>query len=115
MSTPVSKLPRSASSHLTTIRSASTLSTTPPRLAVTTAPESLATTGSIPVPMSGTSGCSSGTAWRCMLEPMSARFASSCSRKGMRAAATETSWFGETSMSSTSSGTTVTNSPPRRA
>jgi len=33
-----------------------------------------------------------------MFEPMSARFASSCSRKGMSAAAGETSWMGETSM-----------------
>ena len=31
---------------------------------------------------------SSGTAWRCMFAPMSARFASSCSRKGTSAAAT---------------------------
>ena len=31
-----------------------------------------------------------GTAWRCMLEPMSARLASSCSRNGIKAAATDT-------------------------
>ena len=32
----------------------------------------------------------------------------------MREAATETSWFGETSIRSTSSGLAWTNSPPRR-
>ena len=45
--------------------------------------------------------CTSGTAWRCMLEPISARLASSFSRNGMSAAATETSCFGDTSMRST--------------
>ena len=52
----------------------------------------------MPVPTSGASGCSSGTAWRCMFEPMSARLASSFSRNGISAAATDTSWFGDTSM-----------------
>ena len=33
---------------------------------------------------------SSGTAWRCMLEPIKARLASSCSRNGISAAETET-------------------------
>ena len=51
-------------------------------------------------------GCS-GTAWRCMFEPMSARFASSCSRNGISDAATDTSWFGDTSISLTSSGVTM--------
>ena len=41
----------------------------------------------------------SGTAWRCMLEPMSARLASSFSRNGISDAATDTSWFGDTSIS----------------
>ena len=82
----------------TTTRSADTYSTTPSRLATTTAPESRATTCSIPVPTSGDSGCRSGTAWRCMFEPMSARFASSFSRNGISDAATETSCFGDTSM-----------------
>ena len=41
---------------------------------------------------------SSGTAWRCMFEPINARLASSCSRNGIKLAATETSCFGETSM-----------------
>ena len=53
---------------------------------------------SMPVPTSGASVRSSGTAWRCMFEPISARLASSFSRNGISAAATETSWFGETSM-----------------
>jgi len=48
--------------------------------------------------MSGDRVRMSGTAWRCMFEPMSARLASSFSRNGMSEAATETSCFGETSM-----------------
>ena len=40
--------------------------------------------------------------------------ASSCSRKGISPAATLTSWFGETSIRSTSVGTTATKSPPLR-
>src|SRR5439155_1507681 len=99
----------------TTMRVESTCSTTPSRRATTVTPESRATTRSMPVPTSGASVLSSGTAWRCMLEPMSARLASSFSRKGMREAATDTSWFGDTSMNSTCSGRTMVNSPPRRA
>ena len=45
-----------------------------------------------------------GTAWRCMLEPMRARLASSCSRNGIRAVATETICLGLTSMYSIWSG-----------
>ena len=56
-----------------------------------------------------------GTAWRCMLDPISARLASSFSRKGIREAATETSCMGATSISSSSSRLTRTNSPPLRA
>ena len=52
----------------------------------------------MPVPTSGASARISGTAWRCMFEPISARLASSFSRNGISAAATETSCFGETSM-----------------
>ena len=37
---------------------------------------------------------SSGTAWRCMFEPISARLASSCSRNGIRPAETPTICFG---------------------
>ena len=57
----------------------------------------------------------SGTACLCMLEPISARFASSCSRKGIREAATLTSCVGETSMYSMSEGSTIVNSPPTLA
>ena len=57
---------------------------------------------------------SSGTAWRCMLEPISARLASSFSRNGISAAATDTSCFGDTSIAVTSSGLTSRKSPCRR-
>ena len=63
---------------------------TPPLDATTTSPASTAARRSMPVPTSGISERSSGTAWRCMFEPMSARLASSCSRKGIIAVATET-------------------------
>ena len=102
-------------SFLTTILVPSTLSTTPGCLARTVTPESLATMDSIPVPTSGLSVWMSGTACLCMFEPMSALFASSFSRNGIRAAATETSWFGETSMRVVSSGRAIMNSPPLRA
>ena len=97
-----------------TIRVASTWSTTPARRAAMAAPESRATTASMPVPTNGASACTSGTAWRCMFEPMRARFASSFSRNGMSAAATETSCFGDTSMRSTRSGATTMTSPAWR-
>ena len=58
----------------------------------------------MPVPISGASVFSSGTAWRIMFEPISARLASSCSRNGISAAATDQIWFGDTSISSTSLG-----------
>ena len=45
----------------------------------------------------GASETSRGTDWRCMLAPISARLASSCSRNGTSEAATETSCLGETS------------------
>ena len=60
--------------------------------------ESRAALPSMPVPTNGASEWSSGTPWRCMFDPMSARLASSCSRKGISEAAIETSCFGETSM-----------------
>ena len=53
---------------------------------------------SMPVPTYGALARSSGTAWRCMLLPISARFASSFSRNGISEAATDTSCFDETSM-----------------
>jgi hypothetical protein len=98
----------------TTMREPSTKSTTPSRLATTVTPESRATMPSMPVPMSGDMVRTSGTAWRCMFEPISARLASSCSRNGIKDAATDTSWFGETSMRVTSSGLVMTTSEPLR-
>ena len=98
MSTPGSLAVVSASFTRTTMREASTESTTPPRLATTVTPESMATGRSMPVPTSGTSARSVGTAWRCMFEPISARLASSCSRNGISEAATDTICFGDTSM-----------------
>ena len=67
---------------------------------------SRAAAASMPVPMYGASARTSGTACCCMLAPMSARLASSCSRNGISAVATETICFGETSMSWTSAGGT---------
>ena len=87
---------------------------TPVRRAAIAAPESRATIGSMPVPTSGASERTSGTAWRCMLEPISARLASSFSRNGMSAAATETSCFGDTSMRSTFSRGNIATSPACR-
>ncbi len=98
MSTPGSPAVVSSSFTRTTMRDASTESTWPPRLATTVTPESMATGRSMPVPTSGVSERSVGTAWRCMFEPMSARLASSCSRNGMSEAATDTICFGDTSM-----------------
>ena len=63
-----------------------------------TSPASIAARYSMPVPTSGASLRSSGTDWRCMFEPISARLASSCSRNGIIAVATDTIWRGETSM-----------------
>ena len=42
-----------------------------------------------------------------MFEPISARLASSCSRNGISAVATDQIWVGETSIRSTSFGATV--------
>ena len=78
--------------------SAETSETTPAFSALMTSPASYAARNSMPVPTSGASERRSGTAWRCMLEPMSARLASSCSRNGIIAVATDHSWRGETSM-----------------
>ena len=73
----------------------STKSTVPERRATTTAPESRAV-----MLHAGAderrARAGSGTAWRCMFDPISARFASSFSRNGTSEAATETSCFGET-------------------
>ncbi len=71
---------------------------TPGFFATTHTPESTAALGSIPVPTAGASVVRRGTAWRCMLEPIRARFASSFSRKGISAVATENTIFGDTSI-----------------
>ena len=113
MSTPGSPGATSSVAR-TTMRIASTWSTTPARRAVIAAPESRATISSMPVPTNGASARSSGTAWRCMFEPISARFASSFSRNGISEAATETSCFGETSIRSTFAGGFSMKSPPLR-
>ncbi len=75
-----------------------TESTSPLTGLTTTWPESTATCRSMPVPQMGEWGRSKGTAWRCMLAPISARFTSSCSRKGISALATPTVCCGDTSM-----------------
>ncbi len=99
----------------TTILEASTLSTTPALFAITSAPESLAATYSIPVPTIGASEVSKGTACLCILDPISALFASSFSRKGTMAADTPTICFGDTSIHCTSLGVTILKSPPTLA
>jgi len=118
MSTPASRARRLLSPGSVTrmmMRSASTRSTIPARVLTTTAPESRAAMASMPVPTMGGSATSSGTAWRCMLEPIRARLASSCSRNGIRAAATLTNCLGETSMKLTSSRAERMKLPPLRA
>src|SRR5580658_7480550 len=70
-------------SEVTTMKLPVTDATLPVPSATMTALESRATLPSMPVPTSGASVLISGTPWRCMFEPMSARFASSCSRKGI--------------------------------
>ena len=102
---------RPPSSLRTTIRSASTKSTVPPFSAISTSPVSSAARRSMPVPISGASVSSSGTACRCMFEPISARLASSCSRNGIIAVATDQICSGETSIRSTSFGGTLTYWP----
>ena len=57
-------------------------------------------------PDEGSLGRTSGTACFCMLAPMSARLASSCSMNGISAVETDTICFGQTSMRSTSEGET---------
>ena len=95
---------------LTTILDASTLSTTPEFFATIHTPESLATTVSRPVPTSGFSALKTGTAWRCMFEPIKALLASSCSRKGINEAAIDTTCWGDTSIKSILSGDISSNS-----
>ena len=82
---------------LTTMRLASTYSTIPSALDKTSAPESLAATNSTPVPTIGASAFNKGTDWRCMLAPIRARVASSCSRNGIQLVVTATTCCGDTS------------------
>ena len=82
---------------LIVISSPVTFSTIPSSFAITVIPESLAALYSIPVPTIGDSTVSNGTAWRCMFDPIKERLTSSCSKKGIIAAATETNCFGDTS------------------
>ena len=77
---------------------ASTLSIVPSHGETTAALESNATFPSIPVPTIGGSGLSKGTDCRIILDPINARFASSFSKNGMRAADTLTIWFGDISL-----------------
>ena len=86
------------SSVSTTIALASTSPTLPARSASMTSPVSTAARYSRPVPTDGACVIISGTAWRSMFEPISARLASLCSRNGISAVATETICSGATSM-----------------
>ena len=72
--------------------------TSPETGEIRASPESLATFSSIPVPTYGASVFTSGTACLCMLEPISALLASSCSKNGIKAVVTEQICFGLTSM-----------------
>ena len=78
-------------------------------------PELMATDRSSPVATIGGSATRSGTAWRCMFEPISARLASSCSRNGIKPAETPTICLGEMSMYWIWSTATVTKSVWYRA
>ena len=78
--------------------------------AITQSPENLATVLSIPVPTSGVSVDNVGTACLIIFEPIRALFASSCSKKGIKAAAIETTCWGETSIKSTLEGFISSNS-----
>jgi hypothetical protein len=81
----------------------------------TLVPESATTRSSTPVPTAGLSARTSGTACDCMFEPMRARLASSCSRKGISDVLIDTICFGETSMYWISLGSIRNGSPRRRA
>jgi len=76
---------------------------TPFPSAVINTRESIATLVSIPVPTKGASAFNNGTACRIMFDPINARFASSCSRKGIKEAAIEAIWLGAISIKATSS------------
>ena len=88
------------------IESPSTAVTVPSSSARIMSAASRAARPSTPVPMYGASARTSGTACFCMLAPMRARLASSCSRNGISDVAIETICFGETSIIWTSAGDT---------
>src|SRR5205807_2665626 len=67
----------------------STWVTVPSSSALTIMPEFIATSRSSPVATIGGSDTRSGTAWRCMFEPISARLAPSCSGKAFSPAAVD--------------------------
>ena len=69
---------------------------TPSSKLTTTIPESRAACASRPVPISGLSGYNNGTACLCILDPISALFASSCSKKGINEVAIDITCIGET-------------------
>ena len=77
-------------------------------------PLSLATRASMPVPTKGASGVSNGTACLCILDPIRARLASSCSKNGINDVDTLTICIGETSIYSTCAGGSIENVSPRR-
>ena len=85
-------------SAVTTTMFPVTDATFPASSATSTARESRATRSSKPVATKGDSVISSGTACRCMFDPINARFASSCSRNGIKLAATDTNCLGDTSI-----------------
>ncbi len=66
----------------------------------------------MPVPTTGESGRIKATACRCMLAPISARFASSCSKNGIRLAETPTVCLLVTSIYSTKLASSSSASPP---
>ena len=84
--------------YLIVISFASTYSTTPSASALISTLESEATCFSNPVPTIGDCGNNKGTAWRIILDPISARFASSCSKNGIKDAEIDAIWFGATSV-----------------
>ena len=110
ISTPKSPASRSPL-EVTTILWESTWSTIPSLVATTDEPESLATVSSIPVPTKGASFVTNGTACLIIFDPIRALFASSFSRKGINAAATDTVCWGLTSTKSTEAGGTRSKSP----
>ena len=77
---------------------ASTYSTTPSDSALISTLESDATCFSKPVPTIGDWGNNNGTAWRIIFDPINARLASSCSKKGIKDAEMDAIWFGATSV-----------------